>query len=141
MEYSPSTELVSILLENGFQDITNKTYPDHYEYIQQYGYDPGLSKRVLQYNRGRDCIKFDYITITPCFQGAALESKYSLNEDELKSLITFFKLPYHARVAVIGKGLSIFRLHEEYGEIKQYPQYYKGTESKRLVEFFEGIRL
>lgn len=97
MKYKVSQELIEILLKNGFREVTQKTYPEHYAKLLKNGYNPDSIKRHFAFKKNSHWvayIKFDYTYIqilhdTPCLQ----EMLYAIDENQLKSVFTFFKMP------------------------------------------------
>ncbi len=142
MTYQASKKLIDILINNGFKDITNEIYPDHFKRLKENGYDPQKVKRVLAMDK-RNYVKFDYINILPCYHKSCSgpEMKTELTSDEVKSIITFFKLPYQTRSALKRNNLIIPELYKEYYHIKENIERYKDKRSNLIIDTFENVVL
>lgn len=140
--YKASEELVQIFKQNGFIDITNEMYPEHFDRISNNGYDPNRVKRVLAINKN-NYVKFDYITILPCYKRGCSgeEMKTELTPDELKSIIAFFNLPTQTKSSLKRHRQNILDLHKKYYDIKENPNWYKDKQSKLIIESFEKAKL
>ncbi len=138
---SASQELVDILLKNGFIDKTKETYPDHYKRMKEKGYNPYAVRRKFTNHSRRDFIFFDYVNITPLHNGGCTENecRYTPTTDELKSLITFYKLPVHDRGTWSLSYNAIPELHLRYKEICEHPTWYNSAFDKRVKKVFESV--
>ena len=142
MIYIPSQELIDIFLKNGFKDVTAKMYPEHHTLSLNKGYDPRIMKRVLATGT-KNYVQFDYTNIIPCYNGGCTsdDQRYELTEDELKSIITFFKLPYQTRAALRRSRTKIPELYKEYYYSKQNPGWHDKRYEKRLLSVFDSVIL
>ncbi len=141
--YGASQKLVDILLKNGFADNTEKDYPQHFKKMNEKGYDPDKIKRQFARNSHKDYIIFDYINIHPMYNGSCHgnESRITLTEPELKSMITFYKLTPQDRNAWRKLYDCIPELHLHYEKVCEQPRIYKTPLDKRVKEIFENIVL
>lgn len=140
--YKASEKLIDIFKRNGFREVTEEKYPDHYKRLMHSGYDPKTMKRILTID-GKNYVKFDYLSILPIFNGGTdgPEIKDELTIDEIKSIVTFFKLPHQTRKALKRHHQNVLNLHERYSGIKRYPQFYKDKGSRLLAELFESVSI
>jgi hypothetical protein len=139
--YEASQTLVDILLKNGFSDATNRYYPDHFNGLQRIPYNPNAFKRVFKFHSQRDNITFDYINIHAYVNGGACGSSTKLSEDEVKSLIAFYKMPVYFRRKWARSSKSVWHFHEEYKKICANPEWYTRVIDKKLKETFEAVVL
>jgi hypothetical protein len=138
--YTASQELIETLLRNGLTEITKEMKPDHFKRLQKDGYDPRKIKRVFAvkcYGYKKNYLELDYETIKPLFKGGAKLSdmKKEITDDDLKSLIGFYKLSHKEK-----KRTNMYSLESYYKSILQHPQYYKNKlEATLFVEMYESI--
>jgi hypothetical protein len=139
--YKASEELAQILLKNGFKEITSTKFPDHHKQIIENGYNPYESKRAFEIN-SKNYVLFEYDMIKALHKEgcAGSDMKTEFSENEVKSIIAFFKLPYQTRNAFKRKGLGILTLHEKYFYITKNPEYKKRND-QIIVDAFESIIL
>jgi len=142
MTYSPSKQLVEVFNNNGFRDDTEKAYPFHFKLLAQKGYTPENVKRAFSY--GTSCkVQFSYLKVVASYKDNSFNSDIheTLTENELKSIITFCKLPAQTRTAYRRKRSGIPDLYKRYNDIKEQPEWYNDKGSKLIVEIFESIKL
>ena len=142
MTYSPSKQLVEIFINNGFKDDTEKVYPPHFKLLTEKGYTPKNVKRAFSY--GTCCkVQFSYSQVVASYKDTSFNSDLheTLTENELKSIITFCKLPPQTKAAYRRKHLGIPDLYKKYNDIKEQPEWHKDKGSKLIVEIFESIKL
>lgn len=142
MTYLPSTQLFQTFINNGFKDITNTTYPEHFKKLQESEYNPKVMKRALSY--GNSCrVQFEYLRIVTKYKDnvRGTELRDTFSENELKSIITFCKLPSQTRSALRRQPIDIPDLYKRYYDIKEHPEWYKDKGSKSIVEVFESVKL
>lgn len=140
--YKASEKLIDIFIQNGFIDITNEVYPEHFKRLLENGYDPNRVKRILAIDK-KNYARFDYITILPCYKKSCsgAEMKTELTSDEVKSIIAFFKLPQQTRRALKRHNHNILELHRKYYEIKENIEWYKDKRSKMILDAFDNATL
>jgi hypothetical protein len=142
--YKASEDLVQIFLKNGFSDITVRHYPEHVKRIDKDGYNPNQQKRALAINKNsKNTVVFDYISITPYFHGGCASSdiRLEVTEDELKSIITFYKLPTHDQTTYVRLNGRITDIHSRYKRICESPRAYKKKSAETLKNIFENVTL
>ena len=139
--FKASEELAQILIKNGLNEITFSKYPEHHNRILEEGYNPHNSKRIFAVNSD-NYVLFDYITIKPFHKKSCngAEMKVELSENEIKSMIAFFKLPYQTRNAYKRRGNSILNLYSDYIYIKENPEY-KKPNKQIIISAFESIEM
>lgn len=142
--YYASEELVKIFEKNGFNEITHERYPQHADRIKNNGYNPNAQKRAFIFgNRKRNVLTLDYINIVPYYRGACNgdESRLSVSEDELKSIIAFYKLPAQTQLVFKANGQKITELSVHYQRISQNTDLYKRKSDKQIRSTYENVRL
>lgn len=132
--YTASNELAEILKKNGFKEVTEKEYPEHYKLIQTKGYFPESSKRKFVFTLNSDYILFDYINIFYKFP----HSKIELTATELKSIITYYKLPQKHRVT---PDSDILNLHDYYATICKTNEWMKFEGDALIKQMYEAVVL
>lgn len=140
--YYASEELAQILLNNGFVEITNTKYPLHSEQIRENGYDPEKAKRAFRINT-KDLIIFEYFTVKFVHKGdgcSVANTRKEISENELKSEIAFFKLPFQTRNAIMRSGVAIPTLHNNYRYIQENPTY-NNLRNKHIIKAFQEVTL
>lgn len=140
--YYASEDLVQILLNNGLVEVTDVKYPLHYKQIKENGYDPEKTKRAFRIN-SKDLIIFDYITVKFVHKGngcSGTNMRKEISENELKSAIAFFKLPFQTRNAIMRSGVAIPTLHNDYRYILENPSY-NNPRNKHIIKAFEEVVL
>lgn len=141
--YKASEELINVLLKNGFTEVTKEKHPLHFDKLITDGYDPLKMKRLFSINgHKRNFIQFDYTMIQARFREGVNSGnmKTEISTNELKSLITFYKLHFQTQNKMKRNGLSIFTLISDYNSIKKHPDFYKKDKSALLlVDIFEKI--
>lgn len=139
--YKASEELAQILIKNGFTEVTSERYPDHYKRILENGYDPHKSKRAFAMN-AKNFVLFDYVMIKPFHKegckGTEMNPEFS--EDEIRSIIAFFHLPFQTRNSYKREGSDIPNLHSSYTYLKDNPDYKKGNR-QIIIDAFENVKL
>lgn len=102
--YKASTELINILLNNGFK---NKSYvyvrlnDDRFSCKEPY--NPFVYKRMFGIGKGKRRLNFffDYINMAVIDGGGNITKEYyELNESQLRSIIAYFKLSYQRRLTL-----------------------------------------
>ena len=139
MIYRASSLLSDILVREGFVEKTQKLYPGHYDYIKSNGYDPNQSKRYFVLGN-RLKVYFNYISIEiiGSIQTKSINvQRYSLTENELKSLIVCINLNASAQKYFLRSIDSILRLGEEYDYISNNPPKFRKTQELKLLEAFK----
>lgn len=140
-KYTASEELAQILKKNGFKEITSTKFPKHQDEIEANGYTSGKSKRAFSIN-SKDSVEFDYLEIKPRHKGRCdgPEMKTELSENELKSIIAFFNMPFQSRNAYKRNGGYIPNFYTDYLYMKENPDFKK--ENRQIViDAFENIIL
>ncbi|OCA69072.1 hypothetical protein BBI01_17830 [Chryseobacterium artocarpi] len=140
--YQASEQLAQILIKNGFVEVTDTKYPQHFKQINAYGYEPEKSQRAFRINT-KDLIIFDHITIKFVHKGYGCNGanmRNELSENELKSAIAFFKLPFQTRNAIMRTGAAIPSLHNEYKYIQENPSYNK-PRNQYIIKAFSDVTL
>lgn len=90
--YRPGKKLINILLDIGFEDVTEILYPNHYTDMERTGYYmPGSIKRA--FFRDKVIVRFDYTHIfieykESKFRSVKLWDGYQIKDDELFSYIS-----------------------------------------------------
>lgn len=139
MKYFASEQLAQILLKNGFKETTKKYYPKHFERINKEGYNPQIFKRSFSFGR-KMSITFDYINIIGGGPFASFTSD-SLEEDDLKSILTFLKLPIHTQTAIRKRCKNVLDISSDYKQICENPDWRTGATDVRIKETFSEIRI
>ncbi|UKT65963.1 hypothetical protein [Pedobacter mucosus] len=111
-KYQASTELIDILLKNGFIENTIITYPLHAARLKGDNYDAQHMKRHFVFVCTRENVLFDYINMR--FPGQIGAS--SLDTAELKSLITYCKLSSSDRATLKAESYHSLSVHKLLGE-------------------------
>jgi hypothetical protein len=139
--FKTSQGLVDLFLKYGFTDNTAKLYPEHFRRLSERGYDPYSMKRIFCYPPHPDCIIFHYVYINLHHHGAFnhTEEKTLLTEDELRSLITFYKLPLSDANEWLDAYKNALDLHKYYRKICQLPEVFNSLLDKRIKETFELV--
>ncbi len=142
--YKASKELVEIFLKNGFTEVTEKVYPEHVNRLNKEGYNPHRQKRKFVFGttgRNRNSVLFDYISITPYRLGGCQggDSKLELTEDELKSILTFYKLSTASQSAYGKAGGRVIELHTRYKRICENPEWHNKKSDRELKMVFESV--
>lgn len=70
----------------------------------------------------------------------AANMRKELAENELKSGIAFFKLPFQTRNAIMRSGVAIPTLFNDYRYIRENPSY-NNPRNKHIVKAFEEVVL
>lgn len=143
--YTASEELIDILLKNGFTEITKDKRPSHFMKLKEEGYNPDKIKRVFSINgHKKNYIEFDYVMIKARYKEgcSGANMKTEITTDELKSIITFYKLPFQTQNKIKRNGGYIYNISHSYDSIKNHADYYKKDKSALfLIDIFEGIIL
>jgi hypothetical protein len=104
--FKPSKELWQILIYNGFKNVS-------YQYIKEHNnfydgpkelYDPRLHKVAFAMvkSKSKFVIYFEYNDIEIVFGGkSTIIREANLTENQLRSIIAFFKGPYYRRYSII----------------------------------------
>ena len=130
-------ELAKIIMANGLKEFT-----------KEHGYEKGYGKRVFAKTaRARSFIKFDYINITICIDGFYGFWDTSINEHELKCILTYFNLSKLDRESdgYLYKLDNIVRFIERKLEmIEKYIEILRKVEKKRAIRItdtFNSIKI
>lgn len=124
--YKPSKELCEILLCNGFKNISYHYTQTHYIfYIGPLKlYNPKLHRLAFALGKGRSkfVIFFEFNDIEIVFGGRnTVIRQADLNEDQLRSIIAFFKMPYNRRYSILDATNCQIELGwETYEKYKNY---------------------
>lgn len=139
--FKASQELVNILVKNGFTDYTHQLYPQYYHRMNQLGYDPYSMKRILCFNGTGDYLLFNYIYITLHHTGYFnhTEEKRRLTEDELHSLIAFYKLPPDKGREWLEAYVNAFEVHKYYNAVCALPELYNTDTDLLIRQVYEQI--
>lgn len=140
--YTASQELVDILLKNGFIETTEKNYPEHFKRMKKDGYKHSSMKRSFAINpRSRDYILLDYYTIIPYYKSTAdgVDMNHSLTEDQLKSIIVFYKMSSKYSW-YIKQNRNIIDLHY-HNEAVLKSNFRQTIFDKNVVELFKTVIL
>jgi len=140
--YRASEQLVEVFIRNGFNEITASRYPEHARQIQQNGYNPHAQKRAfIVGNRKQNVLTLDYINIIPYHHGASSEGTLSLTEEELKSIVAFYKLPAAAQLAFKRSNGKITELYARYKRICENPSSYYRRSDRQIKVVYESVAL
>lgn len=139
--YEASQILVDILLKNGFEERTERYYPSHFKDLQRMPYNPNSFKRVFQFHSHRDNITFDYINIHAYVNGGECGGSTKLSEDEVKSLIAFYKMPVGFRRTFSRSNRSVLDLHLDYKKMCADSVWNARVINKKLKKTFEAVAL
>lgn len=137
--YKVSEELVEIFKLNGFKDLTNERYPEHYERMLKYGYDLYQIKRYLKLSIDNYVI-LEYINIHVFCKNMNEVTVNSLNEAELKSIFAFYELPANIRKE-LSQQIKITELHIEYEKFKRNPVIFNIKKFKKIIQIYENVFL
>ncbi|RYY90841.1 MAG: hypothetical protein EOO15_00830 [Chitinophagaceae bacterium] len=102
--YCASNDLIEILLRNGFR---NKSF----QYVKDYGkkyaskeqYNPYTHKREFGFGQGKQMLGFyfDYINMAVTERSDYITDQHTeLSEDQLRSIIAYFKCTYAKRRSI-----------------------------------------
>jgi len=138
MEFFASNQLAKILVQNGFVEKTKSIYPKHFEEMKLEEYNPDKFKRYFKFGRNVTFI-FDYINLKVDVRWLSSIGGISLSERELKSVLTFVKLPYNSKEVLYKKLKNISDLAGYYERICENPQWHKGETDQRIKSIFENI--
>ena len=143
-KYKASEELAEILIKNGFVENTKTKYPDHYNRLLNNGYSPNSVKRSFLYKPNHNLI-FDYINIVPYYRKSCngTEIKIELTENEIKSIITFYKLSSQHKSYFKKTGDDIPNLYTEYESYKSYisSQNKLSKYQTDIIKIFDEIKI
>lgn len=139
MSYSTSEQLAQLLLQYGFTEKTKQQYPEDYEQLAIAAYDANTHRRAFKYGKSFT-IHFDRDQVRAAngffgFQCAAL------SEGEMKSVLTYVRLPNHTKTAVQNRCRNILDLEKEYKRIKKQEKEKRGITDNKIVVTFESISL
>jgi hypothetical protein len=139
--FRASQGLVDLFLKYGFTDNTSKLYPEHFKRLKERGYDPYSMKRFFCYPPHDDYIIFHYVYINLHHKGTFnhTEEKTLLTEDEVRSLITFYKLPKNLASDWLEAYKNVLDLHKYYHKICQLPDIFNSAMDARIKETFELV--
>lgn len=125
--HKPSKELCKILLCNGFKNISYQYTNTHFNFYTgpQDLYDPKLHRLAFAQGKSKSkfVIFFEFNDIEIVFGGRNTEIRQAnLTENQLRSIIAFFKMPYNRRYAIadatnckIELGWDTFEKYRKYG--------------------------
>jgi hypothetical protein len=141
--FKASPELVTLLLKYGFSDNTEKLYPKHFKQMKERGYDPHSMKRIFCFRQHEDYLLFNYVYITLHHNGAFshTEERKTLTTDELRSLITFYKLPPQGGKEWLEAYTNALDLYKYYRNARAMPEVYNTELDKRITSTFERVIL
>jgi len=141
--FKASQELVNLLLKYGFSDNTEGLYPKHYQRIKEHGYDPYSMKRIFCFSPHEDYLLFNYTYITLHHSGpfSHTEERRTLTANELRSLITFYKLPLQIGMEWLEAYTNAFELHKYYHSACAMPEIYNTELDNRIRNIFERITI
>ena len=93
--YSASDKLVALLLENGFKEVTEQYFPHSFVRLQHKGesYHPAYFQRAFRYATGSALIILNYLKIRMILKTSVLVESRHVNEEEIKAIMAFGKLP------------------------------------------------
>lgn len=126
--YDASQELIDILITNGFVEDTVRTYPQHAKRLVSDNYNPHGVKRHFSYPGTREKVFFDYINI----KLPTGVQKYSLNTDEVKSLIAFCQLSSADRSALVNERYNVLSIPQIISDVIGEPRIYSKAVYKRV---------
>ena len=141
-KFIASESLAQVFLLNGYKDVTEERYPEHYKRMLASGYNPQQMKRAFS-SSPSTYVLFDYNMIMACYKGSCngFNMKTELSKDELTSVIAFSKLPVQTRSAIKRNGTAIPELYKDYYAILEHPNFYKDQRSQIIVKAFESVIL
>ena len=133
--FSPSQELIDILISHGFAEDTQVKNPEHYRRLETQVYNPYHVKRYFSFPGTSEKVYFDYINMyLPTGIGTP-----SLNVEELKSLITYCRLSSADRQLIkreLYKATTIYKLVKE---VTNMPEIYSRKAFHRAKSIFETL--
>ena len=141
--FKASQELVDILLKHGFTDCTDKLYPHYYRRMNQCGYDPYSMKRIFCFGGTGDYLLFNYVYITLHHTGYFnhTEERLRLSEDELRSLIVFYKLPPDKGQEWLEAYVNAFEVHKYYHTVCALPELYNSGTDHLIRQVYKQITI
>lgn len=139
--FKASQNLVDLFVKYGFSDKTEKLYPEHFKRMKAKGYDPYSMKRIFCFGHHEDYIMFHYVYITLHHTGNFnhTEERKMLTEDELRSLIAFYKLPAQSAKEWLEAYTNALELHKYYRNVCELPEVYNTELDKRIKDTFENV--
>jgi hypothetical protein len=148
---SPSPELANIFIKNGFEEFTQKHYPQHWVRLQEKDCKPGTTKRYFKIPGHRDvAVLFDYINLEMEYKKSLISYKLSSN-NELKAFIAFLKLGPTDRKALssladqevrVGGDRTMNGLVSMINEFKEEPRmFYNRKACERFIKTFDEVIL
>lgn len=137
--FRASTELVDLLLQNGFSEETVSYFPDHFSRMKEKGYDPKKVKRKFSYSSRRDYIIFNYQDISFVHTYSDIASGVELEENEIRSALAFYKLTDKERKEYLStyRNVTDFSLH--YHKIKEKEEEQLTRLEKKILQAYEGV--
>lgn len=137
--FRASTELVDLLLQNGFSEETGSYFPEHFTRMKEVGYDPKKVKRKFAYSSRRDYIIFNYQDISFVHTYSDIASGVELEEKEIRSALAFYKLSDKERKEYLStyRNVTDFSLH--YQKIKERKEDQRTRLEKKILQAYEGV--
>jgi hypothetical protein len=133
--YEASQELIDVLTANGFVEDTGKTFPEHAKRLIGGDYNPHGMKRHFSYPGTREKVYFDYINI---ILPTAVQ-KYSMNTDDVKSLIAFCQLSSADRSALVEERYNVLSIPKIIYDVDRKPRIYSKATYKHAKSAFENL--
>lgn len=140
MDFYASNSLAELLIQNGFVEKTETIYPEHFEAMKSEGYDPNRFKRYFKFGRNVTFI-FDYINLKVDVRWLSNIGGISLSERDVKSVLTFIKLPNNSKEVLYKKLKNIGELAGYYDRICENPKWHQGATDQRIKSIFENLSL
>jgi len=100
--YKASQELINILLKNDFRDKSYLYVSDYSRYSKKDCYNPHVSKRIfgIGHNKRNLVFHFDSNIFFVCYKACRLMEADELDENQLRSIITFFKCSHYKQNSI-----------------------------------------
>ncbi len=105
LQYTPSDRLITLLLENGFREVTEQYFPHSHVRLELKGeaYHPAYFQRAFRYGTGTALIILNYLTIRVLYRTYVLAESRRLTEEEAQAIVSFCKLPAKQQGILAGK--------------------------------------
>ena len=117
--FAASDQLVNVLHAFGFNETTEKDFPNHTRDLKAAGkYDPFSVKRVFEKNRHE--FYFNYINICYSNRYSYTHCKGDISIDELVSLLYFTDQSSQNRQYILDNVIQYDKLSNLYGKIKDF---------------------
>jgi hypothetical protein len=136
-QFEASQQLVEILLNSGFIEDTQKTYPTHAIRFKSGEYNPHYMKRHFMFPGTREKVYFDYIHM----RLPGKQDRYKLSLDETKSMITFCSLSAADRKKWEEQGYNSLSAAEIINKLETIPEIYSSPLFRRIAMKFRSLTI